>query len=62
MDATSGVSGVDLSNQISVAVARKAMDAQKKDGQAVLQLLDSATKTQSQTSHATKAGGIDVYG
>jgi hypothetical protein len=63
MDATSGVGQLDLSNQISVAVARKAMDSQKQEGQAVIQLLESATKVQSGEAHgSSKAGGVDVYG
>lgn len=62
MDAIPGVGQVDLSSQISVAVARKAMDAQKQEGQAAIQMLESASKVQSQEAHASKDGGIDVVG
>ncbi len=61
MDATSGVGGVDLSNKISVAVARKALDMQKQEGASVLKLLESASKVQSEEAQSSD-GGLDVYG
>lgn len=46
MDASSAVqiSSLDLRNQISVAVAAKAMQSDRSQGEAALALLDSATK------------------
>ncbi len=62
MEATPGVGGVDLSNQVSVIVARKAMDMQKQQGEAFLKLLESASQVQSEEVPATQDGGLDVYG
>ena len=40
-----GIKQAELSNNISIAVARKAMDAQKQEGQAAIQLLEAAVQT-----------------
>lgn len=57
MESTSGITAkVDLSNQVSVVVAKKAMDLQKQQGEAALQLLQAATEAQ-----ADQDGHIDVY-
>lgn len=62
MDSIPGVGKLDLSNQISVAVAKKAMDMQRQEGQAALKLLESAAAVQSQEAQASEDGGMDVYG
>lgn len=61
MDAIPGVGQLDLSNKISVAVAKKAMDMQKQEGASVLKLLESATNVQAEEAPASD-GGLDVYG
>lgn len=61
MDTLSGVGNVDLSNQVSVLVAKKAMDMQKQQGDAALKLLESASQVQSEEAQASD-GGLDVYG
>ena len=63
MSSTPGISNIDLSNQISVAVAKKALDAQPQQGQAALELLKAASETESPEPKGSvdDSGGLDVY-
>jgi hypothetical protein len=56
-DALARVSGVDLSSSVSVAVARKAMDAAKIEGSAMVRLIQSAAKIQTDAPHRQAAPG-----
>jgi hypothetical protein len=56
MDSISAMQGLDLSNQVSVAVAKKAMDSQKDEGEAMVELIRQAAQTQ-----PTADGHIDLY-
>ncbi len=57
MDDSSGVSGVNLSSQVSVAVAKKAMDSAKDQGMAMVELIKQAMQDQP----PVKDGRLDVY-
>jgi len=60
MESTPGIGKVDLSSQISVMVARKALDMQKQQGDAALELLKAASDVENQTQ--SDDGAVDVYG
>ncbi len=47
-------------SQIGVAVARKTMDVAKQQGEAAVQLIQSAAKVQEQTSHGANNHLVDV--
>lgn len=54
---------LDLSNQVSVLVAKKAMDMARQQGEAALELLQSASEFQaSEGESASDDAGLDVYG
>jgi len=62
MDQIPALSTLDLSSQISVKVARKALDAQKEEGAAIVQLIQSAAKVQSETQPGSSgSAGLDLY-
>jgi hypothetical protein len=55
------VKQLEVSNNISIAVARKAMDAQKQQGDAAIQLLEAAAKTAPGGANPDGLGGrVDV--
>ena len=53
MDPISSVQSLDLSNQVSVAVAKQTMDTEKDQGEAMVDLIRQAAKTAD--------GHIDLY-
>ena len=55
---TAGLSGVDLSSQVSVRVARMTLDQAKQQGQAAVELLKSAAEVGQQAQK--QGGGLDV--
>jgi hypothetical protein len=56
-DLLAGVGGTDLSSSISVAVAKKALDAAKAEGAAAAGLINAAAKvTESLTRRSVQAG------
>ena len=63
MSSIPALSNVDLSNQVSVAVARKTLDAQQQQGQAVVDLLKAAAANERSEVAGSKgdSGGVDVY-
>lgn len=54
------VKQAEIGNQVAVAVARKALDAQEQEGQAAIQLLESAREVQSGPN--AFGGSVDVTG
>jgi hypothetical protein len=50
----------DVSNQISVAVARKTLDAQKQEGDAAIQLLEAAKQSAPGASPDGIGARVDV--
>jgi hypothetical protein len=56
--ATSSIAKVDFANQVSVAVAKKALDQAKSQGEAAVQLIKDAGKLGH--SVRTASGGIDA--
>ncbi len=59
-----GSPNVDLSSAISVAVARKALDAQRREGDALVRMLRDAAAVGSKPagqSHGAQGGRLDVY-
>ena len=62
MESTPGIGKVDLSSQISVMVARKALDMQKQQGDAALELLKAASEVQDSQGEFAGDGQVDVYG
>ena len=56
MDQIPDLTSVDLASQVSVKVARKALDAQKQQGEAAIQLLQAAAKVQADSA----SGGLDI--
>jgi hypothetical protein len=62
MSSIPALSNLDLSNQVSVLVAKKAMDAQRQQGEAAIQLLKAASESApSEQGAADDSGGVDVY-
>jgi len=67
MSATSAIEHVDLSSNVSVAVARKALDTQRQQGDAAVSLLEQAVElsdklgNQARAEAAQSRGGVDVY-
>ena len=61
----SGLQQAKTAQEIQVRVAKKAMDAQRQEGNAVLQLLQSATQVGTAGDGAGRAAGlgrqVDVY-
>ena len=58
-----GIKQAELSNNISIAVARKAQDAQKQEGEAAIQLLEQAAQTAPGRASPVGLGGrVDVAG
>jgi hypothetical protein len=58
------LNNLDLSNQISVVVARKTLDAQQEQGDAAIQLLKAAAENESADVRGTSGDGsrgVDVY-
>ena len=55
-----GIKQAETSNQISIAVARKAIDAQKQEGEAAIQLLEAAAKTAPGASPDGLGAQVDV--
>ena len=54
---------IETSNSISVAVARKTLDAQKQQGEAAIQLLEAAAQTgQGGVSPDGLGAAVDVRG
>jgi hypothetical protein len=58
----SGIKQLEVSNQISVAVARKSLDAQKQEGAAAIALLEGAAQTAPGASPDGVGTAIDVQG
>ena len=61
----SSIAQIQTSNSISVAVAKKSLDAQKQEGDAAIKLLEQAAKTAPGGGDASPDGvgaGIDVRG
>jgi len=58
MDDVASIGSVDLSNQVSILVAKKAMDADKEEGQALVDLIRQATPPAPQQAGP---GHVDVY-
>jgi hypothetical protein len=56
------VKQAEIGNQVAVAVARKTLDAQEQQGQAAIQLLESAAKVQQQSGPNAFGGRLDVKG
>ncbi len=56
MESLPAVSNLDLSNQVSVQVAKKAMQVQKDQGDAAIELLRQAAKVTASTQ-----GRVDTY-
>jgi hypothetical protein len=61
MDQLPALSNLDLSNQVSVTVARKALDAEQEQGVAVVQMLKAAADVQSSDRAASNQHGLDLY-
>lgn len=57
---SSVASKVDLSNQTSVVVARKALDQEKEQGAQVNAMIKAAADTQKAANAAARRGGVDV--
>ncbi len=68
IDAISGIQQAKVLGQVQTAVAKKILDAQKQNGDAMLELLNAASNGVSQagdalTAAATGLGGqVDTYG
>lgn len=66
MSASSAVSGSEagtVSREVAVAVARKSLDAQKEQGAAMVEMLDSAGRIARANAENAPAGArVDVYG
>jgi hypothetical protein len=64
-DAVSSIQQATVRSQIDVAVAKKAMDAQRATGDAAIALLQSAADVAKQTNAQGAArgavGGVDTY-
>lgn len=62
----SSIAQIQTSNSISVAVAKKSLDAQKQEGDAAIKLLEQAAKTAPGSSGDARpdgvGAGIDVRG
>lgn len=67
MSATAAIENVDLSSNVSVAVARKALDTQQQQGDAAVSLLQQAVELSDELGDQARAeaargrGGVDVY-
>lgn len=52
-------------SQVAMAVAKKALDQQRAEGQAAIQLLESASRvtenSQASVGGCTNCGGVDLY-
>ncbi len=57
MDEITSAQSADLSNQVSIAMARKAMDSEKEQGDAMVDLIRQAAQTQPRPVD----GHIDLY-
>ena len=55
------LTGIDLSSRISVAVAGKAMDAQRQEGDAALALLQAAAEVAEAAASQPPSGRLDTY-
>jgi hypothetical protein len=71
MDLVNALSGIQQSKvmgQVQIAVAKKALDAQRMEGATAIKLLQAAAKTGEQSGDALVAaatglgGSLDVYG
>jgi hypothetical protein len=58
MESTPGIRNLDLSNQISVQVAKKAMDVQRAQGLAAIELVKQAADA---GKPRTSDGRVDTY-
>jgi hypothetical protein len=58
MDEVSSVTNVDLSNQVSVLVAKKAMDVDKEQAQALVDMIRQATPP---APRQDGQGRLDLY-
>jgi hypothetical protein len=56
MESVSAVRNLDISNQVSVQVAKKALDVQKDQGRAMIDLLRDAAKV-----GGSQTGRLDLY-
>lgn len=54
------VAAAQVSNEFSVRVAKKAIDASKQEGQAAIALLESATETAKVAQEPRGDGRVDV--
>lgn len=61
IDTASAISQVQVQNQLSIAVAKKSLDAAKQQGEAALQLIEAAAAIGQQQSHS-ESGRLDVVG
>lgn len=65
MSTTAAISNMNVANSVSVAVAKKALDGQKAQGDQVVQMIKDAGNAGQQaqrTAAAASRGGIDVVG
>ncbi|MEQ8768873.1 MAG: hypothetical protein RIB60_00035 [Phycisphaerales bacterium] len=65
MSTSAAISNFDVRNSVSVAVAKKALDGQRAQGDMVAQLIKdagSAGQQAQRTAAAAARGGIDVVG
>ena len=58
MDEVLAARAADLSNQVSIAIAKKAMDADKEQGDAMVELIRRAMPQAPQGGHQ---GNLDLY-
>lgn len=61
MSEASIVQGVDLSSQVSVAVARKALDVARQQGASEVKMIQAAAQAAKSAGGATANGRLDVY-
>jgi hypothetical protein len=55
----SAISNATVQNKVDVAVAKKTLDVQKEQGQAIVQMLDAAKDVGKST--AGSVNGLDLY-
>ncbi len=65
MSTAAAISNVNVANSVSVAVAKKALDGQRAQGDQVVQMIKDAGNAGQQAQRAAAAaarGGIDIVG
>ncbi len=63
LSALSGASSVDVRDGVGIAVARKAQDAARQEGDAMVSMIRAAGEMvrQEGSGERTATGGVDVY-